>query len=93
MASAHEFRLTPAMAAGYGFSGIVIAFLAGNRPVPVLIVACLMGGLYVAGESMKVFYNMPAAMVGLIQAIVVLSVATSEFFVRYRVRIARFDGD
>lgn len=93
MASAHEFRLTPAMAAGYGFSGIVIAFLAGNRPVPVLIVACLMGGLYVAGESMKVFYNLPAAMVGLIQAIVVLSVAASEFFVRYRVRIARFEGD
>lgn len=92
VATATEFRLTPAMAAGYGFSGIVIAFLAGNRPVPTLIVAFLMGGLYVAGESMKVFYNLPDALVGLIQAIIVLSVTASEFFVRYRLRVAHYQG-
>jgi simple sugar transport system permease protein len=90
IASATEFRLTPSMAAGYGFSGIVIAFLAGNRPIAVLIVAFLMGGLYVAGESMKVFYSLPDALVGLIQAIIVLSVTASEFFVRYRLRLARY---
>ena len=92
IAAATEFRLTPAMAAGYGFSGIVIAFLAGNRPIAVLIVAFLMGGLYVAGESMKVFYNLPDALVGLIQAIIVLSVTASEFFIRYRLRVARYRG-
>ncbi len=92
IATATEFRLTPAMAAGYGFSGIVIAFLAGNRPFATLIVACLMGGLYVAGESMKVFYSLPDALVGLIQAIVVLSVTASEFFVRYRLRLAHYRG-
>lgn len=90
IATATEFRLTPAMAAGYGFSGIVIAFLAGNRPIATLAVAFLMGGLYVAGESMKVFYNLPDALVGLIQAIIVLSVTASEFFIRYRLRIARY---
>ena len=93
IASAHEFRLTPGIAAGYGFSGIVIAFLAGNRPLGVLVVACLMGGLYVSGESLKIFYRLPAAMVGLIQAIIVLSVAASEFFVRYRVRLARYEEE
>ena len=86
VASAHEFRLTPSIALGYGFSGIVIAFLAGNRPVAVVLVAFLMGTLYVAGDSLKVFYNLPSALVGLIQAIIVLSVASSEFFVRYRIR-------
>ncbi|MDP7488973.1 MAG: ABC transporter permease [Arenicellales bacterium] len=93
IASAHEFRLTPGIAAGYGFSGIVIAFLAGNRPLGVLVVAFLMGGLYVSGESLKIFYKLPAAMVGLIQAIVVLSVAASEFFVRYRIRLARYEEE
>lgn len=92
IATATEFRLTPAMAAGYGFSGIVIAFLAGNRPIAVLIVAFLMGGLYVAGESMKVFYSLPDALVGLIQAIIVLSVTASEFFIRYRLRVAHYRG-
>ncbi len=91
IASATEFRLTPAMAAGYGFSGIVIAFLAGNRPIATLVVAFLMGGLYVAGASMKVFYSLPDALVGLIQAIIVLSVTASEFFIRYRLRLARYE--
>lgn len=92
MAAASEFRLTPSIAAGYGFSGVVIAFLAGNRPVATLAVAFLMGGLYTAGESVKVFYGLPAAMVGLIQAIIVLFVASAEFFVRYRIRVGRYEG-
>jgi len=89
MAAAQEFRMTPSMAAGYGFSGIVIAFLARNHPIGVLGVAFLMGGLYVAGQSIKVFYSLPAATVGLIQAIIVLSVTASDFFIRYRLHRAR----
>ena len=92
IAAATEYRLTFTMAAGYGFSGIVIAFLAGNKPIPTVIVAFLMGSLFVAGESMKVFYSLPDALVGLIQAIIVLSVTASEFFVRYRLRLAHFGG-
>ena len=49
-----------------------------------------MGSLYVAGESMKIFYSLPDALVGLIQAIIVLSIIASEFFVRYRLRLAHF---
>lgn len=90
IAAATEYRLTFTMAAGYGFSGIVIAFLAGNKPISTVIVAFLMGSLFVAGESMKVFYSLPDALVGLIQAIIVLSITASEFFVRYRLRLASF---
>ena len=88
IATAYEFRLTPQIALGYGFSGIVIAFLAGNRSIAVVLVSFLMGGLYVACDSLKVFYNLPSPLVGLIQAIMVLSVATSEFFIRYRVKFS-----
>jgi simple sugar transport system permease protein len=91
IASATEGRLTFTLAAGYGFSGIVIAFLAANRPLMVVVVAFLMGGLYVAGDSMKVFFSLPDALVGLFQAVIVLSVAASEFFVRYRLRMAHYE--
>ena len=89
MAAGQEFRLTGSMAAGYGFSGIMIAFLARNNPIAVLIVAFLIGGLYVAGLSIKSFYGLPEAMVQLIQAIIVLCVAASHFFISYRVRWVR----
>ena len=89
MAAAQEHRLTGTMAAGYGFSGIVIAFLARNNPAAVLVVAFLIGGLYAAGQSVKVFYSLPQALVSLIQAIIVMCVAASDFLVRYRVRRVR----
>ena len=67
IAAATEGRLTFTLAAGYGFSGIMIAFLARNNPISVLVVAFLIGGLFVGGLSIKSFYGLPEAMVQLIQ--------------------------
>lgn len=89
MAAGQEFRLTGTMAAGYGFSGIMIAFLARNNPLAVLVVAFLIAGLFVGGLSIKSFYGLPEAMVQLIQAIIVLCVAASHFFVSYRIHLVR----
>jgi simple sugar transport system permease protein len=84
-----EGRLTQAFFSGYGFSGILIAFLARNSPPTALIVAVLVAVLFVAGQSLQVFYQIPFAMVRLIQAIMIICVAASEFFVRYQVRWVR----
>ena len=89
VASGQEYRLTIYVAIGYGFSGIVIAFLARNNPAAVILVSFLMAGLYVGGESIQVFYGLPEALIGLIQATIVICVVGSEFFVRYRVRWVR----
>lgn len=86
VASGQEYALTIYVAIGYGFSGIVIAFLARNNPAAVVVVSFLMAGLYVAGESIQVFYGLPEALIGLIQSIIVICVVGSDFFVRYRVR-------
>lgn len=87
--AAQEYRLSPTLAAGYGFSGVVIAFLARNNPIGVVVAAFLFGGLYVAGQNLKVFYDLPASIVGLIQAIIVMCVACSEFLIRHRVHWLR----
>ena len=89
VASGQEYALTIYVAIGYGFSGIVIAFLSRNNPAAVVVVSFLMAGLYVAGESIQVFYGLPEALIGLIQAIIVICVVGSDFFVRYRVRWMR----
>lgn len=81
-----EFRMTQAFFVGYGFSGVLIAFLARNNAPLAAVVAFLVAMLFVAGQSLQVFYQIPFAMVRLIQAIVIICVAASEFFLRYRVR-------
>ena len=86
VAAGQEGRLTQAFYSGYGFSGILIAFLARNNPLAASVVAVLIAGLFVTGRSLQVFYQIPFAMVQLIQAIIVICVACSDFFIRHRVR-------
>jgi len=81
-----EGRLTQAFYAGYGVSGILIAFLARNNPLAASVVALLVAALFVAGRNLQVFYQIPFSMVQLIQAIVVICVASSDFFIRHRIR-------
>jgi ABC-type uncharacterized transport system permease subunit len=86
VAAGQEGRLTQAFYQGYGFSGILIAFLARNNPIAATVVALLVATLFVAGRSLQVFYQVPFAMVQLIQAIIVIAVACSDFFIRHRLR-------
>jgi len=79
-------RLTQSFFVGYGFSGILIGFLARNNPVGVVLFSLLISILMVAGQSLQVFYQIPFAMVQLMQAIIVICVAASEFFIRHRLR-------
>jgi general nucleoside transport system permease protein len=89
IATGLEGRLTQGFYRGYGFSGILIAFLAQNDPLIVTVVAFLVALLFDTGRSLQVFYQIPFAMVQLIQAVIVTTVAASEFFVRYRIHWAR----
>ena len=49
----------------------------------------LVAVLFVSGRSLQVFYQIPFAMVQLIQAIIVICVAASEFLMRHRVHWVR----
>lgn len=84
-----EYRMTQSFFLGYGFSGILIAFLARNNPLATIPVAFLLAILFVTGQSLQVFYQIPGAMVQLIQAVIVMTVAAADFFIRHRVRLVQ----
>ncbi|MBT2326464.1 ABC transporter permease [Variovorax paradoxus] len=86
VAAGQEGRLTQAFYQGYGFSGILIAFLARNNPLAASVVALMVAALFVTGRSLQVFYQVPFSMVQLIQAVIVVCVAASDFFIRHRLR-------
>ena len=81
-----EGRLTQSFFNGYVFSGVLIAFMSRNDPLVVAVVGFLVAVLYVTGQTLQVFYQIPFTMVQLIQAIIVIAVASSEFFIRHRIR-------
>lgn len=84
-----EYRLTQFIAQGYTFSGIVIACVARFHPLAVILAAVVIGGVYTAGDALKVFYQLPSAVVTLLEAVILLGLLLAEFFGRYRVSVAR----
>ena len=81
-----EGRLTGSFHVGLGFSSILIAFLARNNPFGAIVASLLVAMLFVASQGLQVFYQVPASIVQLIQALVVICIAASEFAVRHRAR-------
>lgn len=77
-------RLQGAISSGYGFTGIIIAWLAKLNPFAVVIVSIFFGGLILAGREIQ-----PAGIPTMIQGIVLVCLIASDFFVRYRIRITR----
>jgi ABC-type uncharacterized transport system permease subunit len=82
-------RLTQSFFQNYGFSGVLIAFLARNNPMVIGIASFLIALLFDTGRSLQVFNQIPFSFVQLAQAVIVMIVASSEFFIRHRVRIVR----
>jgi general nucleoside transport system permease protein len=87
--ASQEGRLTQSFAGGYVFSGVLIAFLSRNDPIVVAIVGFLIAVLFIIGQTLQVFYQIPFTMVQMIEAIIVMSVASSEFFIRHRIHLIR----
>jgi simple sugar transport system permease protein len=77
-------RLQTSISPGYGFSGIIVAWLAKLNPLLVIPVAILFGGLILAGREIQ-----PAGVPRLIQGIILFMLIASEVLLRYRVRIER----
>lgn len=87
-----EYRLTQFIAQGYTFSGIVIACIARFHPLAVVVAAIAIGGVYTAGDALKVFYQLPSAVVTLLESVMLLGLLLAEFFGRYRLGVARSVG-
>ena len=77
-------RLQGAISPGYGFTGIIIAWLAKLNPLAVILVSILFGALILAGREVQ-----PAGIPTLIQGVILVALIASDFFYRNRVRITR----
>ncbi|MEF8851721.1 MAG: ABC transporter permease [Haloarculaceae archaeon] len=82
-------RLRPNFSPGYGFTAIPIALLGRHGAVRVFLAGLFFAVLVVGGSSMELAFQVPAAIVEVIQALVILFLITAEFFKRYRISIER----
>ena len=82
-------QLNATFAPGYGFAAIIIAFLGRLHPVGVTIASLLLALMFLGGETLQMDLNLPKAVTGVFQGLLLFLVLGSDVLIRYRVRIVR----
>lgn len=79
--------LTLDMSPGYGYSGIVIAMLAGLHPLGVVLGSVFVAGILVGADSMSRIVGVPTYIAEVIVAASLISVLVATLLTQYRVRL------
>ncbi len=80
-------QLTPVISPGYGFAAIIVAFLGRLNPIGILFSSALMALLYLGGEGLQVSMQLPIAVTGTIQGMLLFFLLAADVLINYRVRL------
>ena len=73
-------KANASLVAGYGYTGILVAFLARHSPLAVLPVALVLGGISASGGLLQRTFNLPDATVNVLQGILFVVILASETY-------------
>ena len=71
---------------GYGFTGVIVAWLARLNPLAAILVAFLFGGLLVGTKMI-----MPQGIASMLQGVILFVVVGTELMFRYRLRVEKIE--
>jgi len=76
--AAVQGRTAANLSAGYGFAGILVAFLARQNPLAVIPVAVLLGGIGASGGLLQRRLGLPDASVLVLEGVIFVMVLASD---------------
>ncbi len=82
-------QIVPSISPGYGFTAIIVAFLGRLHPVGILLAALLMALSYLGGENAQIMMNMPNAVTGVFQGMLLFFLLGCDVLIKYRLRFGR----
>jgi simple sugar transport system permease protein len=82
-------QLLPSVSPGYGFAAIIVAFVGRLQPFGILLASLLMSLLYLGGEAAQIGLNLPSAITGLFQGMLLFFLLGSDVFINYRLKLVR----
>jgi len=88
-ASATINRLQPSIMVGYGYTAIVVAWLARLNPLTIGIASFLLAALRVGVENLQLEMQVPAAFGGIMEGLILLTVLAGSYFNEFGFRFRR----
>ena len=71
---------------GYGFTAIIVVFVGRLHPVGIVLASLLMALLYLGGEAVQTSLQLPQALAGVFQGLLLFCLLGCDLFVNYRIK-------
>jgi simple sugar transport system permease protein len=85
--SANMGQLQPEVSFGYGFTAIIVAFLARLNPLGVIAAGLVIALAELGGDSAQMVLGMPKVVTGVFKGILLFMLLAGETFNRFHVRV------
>lgn len=82
-----HMRLKRGISPGYGFTAIIPAWLSNLNPLLVIPASVFVGGIFVGSDVIQISLRLPFGVVNVFNGIVLILLAASDFFARYKLVI------
>jgi len=88
VAGIHHYLSYPAsISSGYGFTAIIVAWLAKLNPFYVIVSALFFAGIVVGGDAIQISLNLPAATVDVFNGTLLVFLIMGDFFLKHKVNL------
>jgi len=87
-ASGIHYRLQQGLAVGYGYIGIIVAWLSRLHPTGLILVAIFLASLLVGGDQLQSVMHLPSSVGLVLEGTLLFFVLGSDFLSRYRIRLS-----
>ena len=83
----HQLERT--VSAGYGYTAIIVAWLARLHPIGIILVSFLMSVILVGSDTLQTSIGLPGSVGPMLQGALLFFLLGGDFLTRYRIRIER----
>ncbi len=83
-----HYRLQTGLAVGYGYDGIIVAWLAGLNPLAVPGAAILLGALFVGGEQLQSVLGLPSSISLILEGALLFGLFAGQTLAGYTITVA-----
>lgn len=80
----HHLGYPQAISSGYGFTAIIVAWLAKLNPLAAIVSALFFSGILVGGDAIQISLGLPAATVNVFNGILLFFLIMGDFFMKNR---------
>lgn len=78
--------LTSGVDSGYGFTGIIVAWMSGLNPFISIFVATFLAALQTGSDALQITMNLPSAMSGVLQGLILIPLLAGNIFIDHRLK-------